>query len=129
MPCACHWTKVPRCIARDTQLSVRARMLWVILRDFADASGVCWPSPTTIQRLLGCSRGAREKAEHELKQEGLLKTRRVRTASGQLARREYVVCDPAHAATAQKTDGGNRPSAHKSRSGGEPDYVRAQTNV
>lgn len=59
-------------IYRDTELSSRARMVYMYLRDRADSEGVCWPGIKTIAADLKLSRSTVKRALTDLERYGYL---------------------------------------------------------
>lgn len=56
----------------DSELSHRARAVYMCLKDHADAQGRCWPGIRTLMRELNLSRRTVQRALKELEQAGLI---------------------------------------------------------
>lgn len=57
----------------DSDLSHRARVVYMYLKDRADADGTCWPGIKTIAKDLGLSRSTVKRALSDLCKEGFIK--------------------------------------------------------
>jgi hypothetical protein len=88
---------VPARLLKDQTISPTAKLLWVIIRAYADArTRVSYVTPARLDKLLRCSRGKREAAQRELVGRGCLKVHWVRGQRGKWARRLLTVLDPPH---------------------------------
>lgn len=78
----------------NSDLSHRARVVYMCLKDHADKQGVCWPGIRTIMRELNLSRRTVQRALKELEQSGLIKrTPRYRENGGRSSD-FYSLSDP-----------------------------------
>lgn len=59
-------------IYADTELSSRARAVYMYLRDRADSEGKCWPGIKTIAKDLNLSRSTVKRALADLERRGYL---------------------------------------------------------
>ena len=57
----------------NSNLSHRAKSVYMYLKDRADSEGRCWPAIRTIALELGLSRSTVKRALHDLEQHGYLK--------------------------------------------------------
>lgn len=69
--------RCPRELLRDKSISTRAKVLYVILDDYADKDGKAFPSRATLSDSLGCSTDSVDRAVSELATSGWL-TKEVR---------------------------------------------------
>jgi len=99
-------------VALNTRLSVRARLLWIVLLSHTNwQRNFVWLSGSTVERTLGCRRAAREVAERELVRAGLLKIEQEHDERGRFKRRIYAVLLPKPHADARKTNTGDSADA------------------
>ena len=59
-------------IYSDNSLPVRAKTVYMYLRDRSDKERKCWPGINTIAAELNCSRSTVKRALHDLEQHGYL---------------------------------------------------------
>lgn len=60
---------------RIPKRNVTTRMVYILLLTWADDNGVCWPSHSTLARILNVNRDAIVKAFRELRERNFIKTR------------------------------------------------------
>ena len=85
-----HRAAARMAVVCDTRLSPGARLLYVLLDDYAGTSGECWPGQETLATRLGASRRGVQEWIYELSGAGHL-----RTIRGQRGNR-YVLAPGAH---------------------------------
>ena len=76
------WTAVPHSVARSSNLSMVAKVVYLAIASRADGTGVAWPSRKTIAADAGVSLPSVERALPELREAGLLSWEQTVSASG-----------------------------------------------
>ena len=99
MPTREFFARVPASLVRDSALSPRAKLLYLLLATHADArTGVTYVALGTLERLLGCGRKPRERAQRELAAAGWLSLHVKSCGRGRWGRRVFVVSSCAQTA-------------------------------
>ena len=75
----------------NSNLSHRARSVYMYLKDRADSEGRCWPAIRTIALELGLSRSTVKRALHDLERHGYLKKASRQRANGSSTSNLYTV--------------------------------------
>jgi hypothetical protein len=90
---AAHFTQVATAVLRGRSLglSAWAKLLYVVLRSYADSAGGCYPGYATLQADVGCGINQLTRAMRELETAGLVTRRR----RGQSHPTRYTVHAPA----------------------------------
>lgn len=78
-------------IYQNDELSHRAKSVYMYLRDRADASGICWPSISTIAADLKLSRRTVQRALNDLERAGLVKRQHRCRPNGSLTSNQYRI--------------------------------------
>ena len=86
---------VPARFIKDPNISPQAKLLRVILGAFADGkTGRTYVGLRTVERLMGCGRDARRRAQRELVRAGWLRLERKPAARGRWGCRLFILCEP-----------------------------------
>ena len=75
----------------NSNLSHRAKSVYMYLKDRADSEGRCWPAIRTIALELGLSRSTVKRALHDLEQHGYLKKASRQRPNGSSTSNLYTV--------------------------------------
>ena len=75
----------------NSNLSHRAKSVYMYLKDRADSEGRCWPAIRTIALELGLSRSTVKRALHDLERHGYLKKASRQRANGSSTSNLYTV--------------------------------------
>ena len=75
----------------DQELSHRAKLVYIYLKDHADKDGTCWPGITTIAAGVSLSRSTVKRALDDLTQAGLVVKERRWRENGSLSSNLYRV--------------------------------------
>lgn len=86
------WTKIDNGLRR-TRLGAYPKLLFVILRTYADVRGKCWPSFQTLAEDMEVSRSTVVRSMKKLAAEGLVRKVRRVSVKGSLTSNEYWVAD------------------------------------
>ncbi len=96
------YVRVSARFLKDPNLSPEAKLLRVILAAYADArTGRTFVGLVTLERLMGCARKKRGRAQRELVKAGWLRLEWQRIGGSSWARREFVLCEPEPSTTGQ----------------------------
>ena len=80
-------------IYSDNSLPVRAKMVYMYLRDRSDKEHKCWPGINTIAAELNCSRSTVKRALHDLEKHGYMRRLPRYRESGSRSSNLYVLVD------------------------------------
>lgn len=86
------WTRIDNDLRR-ARLGAYPKLLFAILRTYADARGMCWPSFQTLAEDMEVSRSTVIRAMKKLEDEGLVRKVRRVSAEGSLTSNEYWVAE------------------------------------
>ena len=80
-------------IYSDNSLPVRAKTVYMYLRDRSDKEHKCWPGIDTIAAELNCSRSTVKRALHDLEKHGYIRRLPRYRESGSRSSNLYVLVD------------------------------------
>ena len=80
-------------IYSDNRLPVRAKTVYMYLRDRSDKEHKCWPGINTIAAELNCSRSTVKRALHDLEKHGYIRRLPRYRESGSRSSNLYVLVD------------------------------------
>lgn len=78
-------------IYQDTELSHRARVVYIYLKDHSNKEGTCWPGINTIAAGLNLSRSTVKRALDDLTKAGLVEKSSRRRENGSLSSNLYRI--------------------------------------
>jgi Uncharacterized membrane-associated protein/domain len=78
-------------IYADRELSHRAKVVYIYLRDHADAEGQCWPGIKTIAAELNLSRSTVKRAINDLEKHGYLEKKHRFRENGSYTSNLYTI--------------------------------------
>jgi hypothetical protein len=86
------FARIPASLLKDAALSPTAKLLYALLAAHADGrTGVTYVGLRTLERLLGCGRAKRERAQRELVRAGWVHLAKKRCSLGRFGTRAFVV--------------------------------------
>ena len=86
------YCRIPASLVKEPALAPEARLLYLVLAAHADGrTGKTYVGVGTIERLMGCSRAKRERAQRLLVQAGWLRLERKRCGRGRWGKRVFVI--------------------------------------
>lgn len=84
--------RIPASLVKDPKLAPEAKLLYLVLAAHADGhTGKTYLGLRTIERLMGCSRWKRERAQRLLAQAGWLRLKRKRCSQGRWGKRVFLL--------------------------------------
>jgi hypothetical protein len=87
-----YFCRIPASLVKDAQISPAAKLLYLVLAAHADArTGKTYIGLRTLERLMGCKRRTRQKAQRALVAAGRLRLERKPCAGGQWGKQIFAL--------------------------------------